>query len=79
MELIRQMRLLLFSNMKDVLIALIAGIFSFGGSWLAFNKQMALISYRLEQLEKKFDDYDINERLLKVEMRQNELEKKFQN
>lgn len=62
--------------MTEIIIALIAGVCSFGGSWLASNKQVALLSYRLEQLEKKFDENDISTRLLKIEMKVNELETK---
>lgn len=60
----------------EILIALIAGVCSFGGSWLASNKQVALLSYRLEQLEKKFEENDISTRLLKIEMKVTELETK---
>lgn len=58
----------------NIIIALIAGVCSFGGSWLASNKQVALLSYRLEQLEKKFEENDISTRLLKLELRFNDLE-----
>lgn len=57
-------------------LALIAGVCSFGGAWLASNKQIALLSYRIEQLEKKFEDNDVTSRLLKLEMRLNDVEKK---
>lgn len=60
----------------NIIIALIAGVCSFGGSWLASNKQVALLSYRLEQLEKKFEENDISTRLLKIELKVKELETK---
>jgi len=58
----------------EVIVAIVTGLCSFGGSFLAFNKNTALISYRLEQLEKRFDENDINERLLKLEIWKNEQE-----
>ena len=67
---------MLTDHLTNVIIALIAGICSFGGSWLASNKQMALMSYRLEQLEKRFDDSEISERLLKLEMWKDEQNKR---
>lgn len=59
----------------EIIVAIVTGLCSFGGSFLAFNKNTALISYRLEQLEKKFEDNDVTSRLLKIEMRLDELEK----
>ena len=62
----------------NIIIALIAGVCSFGGSWVASNKQVALLSYRLEQLEKKFEENDISTRLLKIEMRLDDVESKHE-
>lgn len=62
----------------NIIIALIAGVCSFGGSWVASNKQVALLSYRLEQLEKKFEENDISTRLVKLEMRVDDIESKHE-
>ena len=60
----------------NIIIALIAGVCSFGGSWIASNKQVALLSYRLEQLEKKFEENDITTRIIKLEMKVADIESK---
>lgn len=39
----------------DIAVALLALIGTLGGSFLAHRKSTALLSYRLEQLEKKVD------------------------
>lgn len=66
--------------MIDVIVpittALLASIGSIVGSSMAFSKQMTLVSYRLEELEKKVDKTNIEERLLRLEMWKDEEEKK---
>lgn len=60
----------------SVSTAILASIGSIIGSSLAFSKQMALITYRLEELEKKVDKTNIEERLLRLEMWKDEQEHK---
>ena len=65
--------------MIDVIVpittALLASIGSIVGSSMAFSKQMTLVSYRLEELEKKVDKTNIEERLLRLEMWKDEEQK----
>ena len=65
--------------MLDVIVpittALLASIGSIVGSSLAFSKQMTLVTYRLEELEKKVDKTNIEERLLRLEMWRDEEQK----
>ena len=65
--------------MIDVIVpvttALLATIGSIVGSSMAFSKQMTLVSYRLEELEKKVDKTNIEERLLRLEMWKDEEQK----
>ena len=55
--------------------AVIVGLLSFAGTYLANRKSQALIAYRLEQLEKKQDVHNsMIERTLRLEGRMNEAE-----
>lgn len=55
--------------------AVIVGVLSFLGSYLANRKSQALIAYRLEQLEKAQNKHnDVIERTYKLEGRMNEAE-----
>lgn len=65
--------------MADIVVsittALLATIGSIFGASMAFSKQMTLVSYRLEELEKKVDKTNIEERLLRLEMWKDEEQK----
>lgn len=58
-----------------VLSAIITGLLSLAGVYLANRKSTALIAYRLEQLERKQDKHNnLIERMYKVEGRLTEAE-----
>ena len=58
-----------------VLSAIITGLLSLAGVYLANRKSTALIAYRLEQLERKQDKHNnLIERMYKVEGRVTEAE-----
>lgn len=58
-----------------VLSAVITGLLSLAGVYLANRKSTALIAYRLEQLERKQDKHNnLIERMYKVEGRMTEAE-----
>lgn len=53
-----------------------SGLISLVVSWMQNNKTMALVIYRLEQLEKKQDKYNnLQERTLKLEQKIEDMEK----
>lgn len=53
---------------SEIVVGLFALVGTLGGSWLANRKTTALISYRLEQLEKKVDKHNnVIERTYQVE------------
>lgn len=60
---------------EAILGAIISGVFSLLGVYFLNKKNTALISYRIEQLEKKQDAHNnMIERMYKVEGRVTELE-----
>lgn len=61
--------------MESIIAALITGLLSLAGVYLANRKSTALIAYRLEQLEHKQDIHNgMIERMYKVEGRVTEIE-----
>lgn len=60
---------------ESIIAALITGLLSLAGVYLANRKSTALIAYRLEQLEHKQDIHNgMIERMYKVEGRVTEIE-----
>ena len=56
--------------METIIVGVLALIGTLGGSFLANRKTTALISYRIEQLEKKVDKHNsLVERTYKLEQR----------
>ena len=56
--------------MEGIVVGVLALIGTLGGSFLANRKTTALISYRIEQLEKKVDKHNsLVERTYKLEQR----------
>lgn len=44
--------------MQAIIVAVLGMIGALGGSWIANRKNMALIEYRLKQLEEKVNKYN---------------------
>ena len=60
---------------ESIIVALITGLLSLAGVYLANRKSSALIAYRIEQLEHKQDVHNgMIERMYKVEGRVTEIE-----
>ena len=60
--------------LKAIVVAVITGLFSLLGVYIANRKSQALIAYRLEQLEKKVDKHNnLVERTYILEGQVNEL------
>lgn len=60
---------------ESIIVALITGLLSLAGVYLANRKSSALIAYRIEQLEHKQDAHNkMIERVFKLEGRMDEAE-----
>ncbi|MBO7669575.1 MAG: hypothetical protein J6S60_03205 [Oscillospiraceae bacterium] len=60
---------------ESIVVALITGLLSLAGVYLANRKSSALIAYRIEQLEHKQDAHNkMIERVFKLEGRMDEAE-----
>lgn len=60
----------------SIIVAVITALGAFAGVYSANKKQTALISYRLEQLEKKVDKHNtFDTRLTKIETRLDDMAK----
>lgn len=60
---------------ESIIVALITGLLSLAGVYLANRKSSALIAYRIEQLEHKQDAHNkMIERVFKLEGRMDEVE-----
>ena len=54
--------------MQTIIVAVLGMIGALGGSWIANRKSMALIMYRLEQLEEKVNKHNnLIDRMYKAE------------
>ena len=61
---------------SEIIVALIVALGSLAGTYLSNRKNNALISYRLEQVERKVDKLDVSNELQKLRERLARLEER---
>jgi len=64
------------SMANEIIVALIVALGSLAGTYLSNRKNNALISYRLEQVERKVDKLDVSNELQKLRERLARLEER---
>ena len=70
------MRTVAGSMANEIIVALIVALGSLAGTYLSNRKNNALISYRLEQVERKVDKLDVSNELQKLRERLARLEER---
>lgn len=61
---------------NEIIVALIVAVGSLAGTYFSNRKNNALISYRLEQVERKVDKLDVSNELQKLRERLARLEER---